>query len=68
MQATQREFDAGVAEVLSDIDNEAIAPPTDGAYTNEIVEAAWAMLADQGLDLFGPDFAPIEVILNEGGE
>jgi NitT/TauT family transport system substrate-binding protein len=44
------------------------APPTDGAFTNEIVEAAWAMLADQGLDLFGPDFAPIEVTLNEGGE
>mgnify|MGYP001814171642 CR=1 FL=1 len=44
------------------------APPTDGAYTNEIVEAAWAMLTDMGLDLFGPDFAPIEVTLNEGGE
>ena len=44
------------------------APPTDGAYTNDIVEAAWAMLADTGLDLFGPDFAPIEVTLNEGGE
>jgi NitT/TauT family transport system substrate-binding protein len=44
------------------------APPTDGAFTNEIVEAAWAMLADKGLDLFGPDFAPIEVTLNEGGE
>ncbi len=44
------------------------APPTDGAYTNEIVEAAWALLADQGLDLFGPDFAPIEVTLNEAGE
>jgi NitT/TauT family transport system substrate-binding protein len=44
------------------------APPTDGAYTNEIVEAAWALLADKGLDLFGPDFAPIDVTLNEGGE
>ncbi len=44
------------------------APPTDGAYTNEIVEAAWAMLSDAGIDLFGPDFAPIEVTLNEGGE
>ncbi len=44
------------------------APPTDGAFTNEIVEAAWAMLADKDLDLFGPDFAPIEVTLNEGGE
>jgi NitT/TauT family transport system substrate-binding protein len=43
------------------------APPTDGAYTNEIVEAAWALLADADLDLFGPDFAPIEVTLNEGG-
>jgi NitT/TauT family transport system substrate-binding protein len=44
------------------------APPTDGAYTNEIVEAAWALLADQGLDLSGDGFAPIEVTLNEGGE
>ncbi len=44
------------------------APPTDGAYTNDIVEAAWAMLADLDLDLFGQDFAPIEVTLNEGGE
>jgi hypothetical protein len=26
------------------------------------------MLADQDLDLFGEDFAPIEVTLNEGGE
>jgi NitT/TauT family transport system substrate-binding protein len=44
------------------------APPTDGAFTNEIVEAAWEMLADQDLDLFGADFTPIEVTLNEGGE
>ncbi|HSP28795.1 MAG TPA: ABC transporter substrate-binding protein [Ilumatobacteraceae bacterium] len=43
------------------------AEPTEGAFTNEIVEAAWAMLADAGLDLFGEDFAPIEVTLNEGG-
>ena len=44
------------------------APPTDGAFTNEIVEAAWAMLADMDLDLFGESFEPIEVTLNEGGE
>jgi NitT/TauT family transport system substrate-binding protein len=44
------------------------APPTDGAFTNEIVEAAWAMLADMDLDLFGEGFEPIEVTLNEGGE
>ena len=44
------------------------APPTDGAYTNEIVEAAWALLADTDLDLTGDGFAPIEVTLTEGGE
>ena len=44
------------------------APPTDGAFTNEIVEAAWAMLADMELDLSGESFEPVEVTLNEGGE
>ncbi len=44
------------------------APPTDGAYTNEIVEAAWALLTNQDLDLFGDGYEPIEVTLNEGGE
>ena len=44
------------------------APPTDGAFTNEIVEAAWAMLADMELDLSGDSFEPVEVTLNEGGE
>ena len=44
------------------------APPTDGAFTNEIVESAWAMLDGMGLDLFGDGFEPIEVTLNEGGE
>jgi NitT/TauT family transport system substrate-binding protein len=43
------------------------APPTDGAYTNEIVEAAWELLAAAGLDLTGEGYAPIEVTLNEGG-
>ena len=43
------------------------APPTDGAFTNEIVEAAWALLGDMDLDLFGPDYAPTEVTLNAGG-
>ena len=42
-------------------------PPTDGAYTNDIVEAAWALLESQGLDLFGEGFTPIDVTLNEGG-
>jgi NitT/TauT family transport system substrate-binding protein len=43
------------------------APPTEGAYTNEIVEEAWALLADAGLDLAGTGYAPIEVTLTEGG-
>ena len=43
------------------------AEPTEGAYTNEIVEAAWELLADAGLDLTGDGYAPIEVTLAEGG-
>ena len=43
------------------------APPTDGAYTNDIVNAANALLADSGLDLMGADYAPIDVTLNAGG-
>ncbi len=42
------------------------APPTDGAFTNEIVEEAWTHIQTGG-DPFGDDYAPIEVTLNEGG-
>ena len=42
------------------------AAPTDGAYTNDIVEEAWTHL-QTGADPFGADYAPIEVTLNEGG-
>jgi NitT/TauT family transport system substrate-binding protein len=42
--------------------------PSEGAFTNEIVEAAWALLADMDLDLFGEGFTPIEVELQPGGE
>ncbi len=41
------------------------APPTDGAFTNEIVEAAWALLGDA--DLKGESYTPTEVTLNPGG-
>jgi NitT/TauT family transport system substrate-binding protein len=59
-----------ISENTPNLDGDTVltAPPTDGAYTNEIVEAAWALLADQDLDLFGPDYTPIDVTLNEGGE
>ena len=43
-------------------------PPSDGAYTNEIVEAAWALLAGTDIDLFGDLFEPIDVELQPGGE
>ena len=43
------------------------APPTDGAYTNDIVTEALALLEADGVDTKGEGFAPIEVTLNEGG-
>ena len=43
------------------------AAPSDGAFTNEIVNEAWALVGDDA-DLFGNDFSPIEVTLNENGE
>jgi NitT/TauT family transport system substrate-binding protein len=43
-------------------------PPTEGAFTNDIVTEAWALLEGQGLDLTGEGFTPIEVTLNAGGE
>ena len=42
------------------------AQPTDGAYTNDIVTAALALVGS-GVDTTGADFAPIEVTLNAGG-
>ena len=43
------------------------APPTDGAFTNDIVEEAWTMLNSSMTDPFGEGFSPIDVTLNEGG-
>ncbi len=42
------------------------AAPTDGAFTNEIVEEAWSHIQTGG-DPFGAEFEPIEVTLLEGG-
>ena len=42
--------------------------PPENAYTNEWVEKALAELKDEGVDVNGDDFAPIEVTLNEGGK
>ena len=43
------------------------AAPTDGAYTNDIVTAAYAILDGLGVDYKGEAFAPMTVTLNEGG-
>jgi len=43
------------------------AAPTEGAYTNDIVTAAYAILDALGVDYKGESFAPATVTLNEGG-
>ena len=43
------------------------AAPTEGAYTNDIVTAAYAILDALGVDYKGEAFAPLTVTLNEGG-
>jgi len=43
------------------------AEPTDGAFTNEIVEEAWTHIGMADADTVGTSFASIEVTLNEGG-
>jgi NitT/TauT family transport system substrate-binding protein len=42
------------------------APPTEGAFTNDIIEEAHALLGDS-VDINGADFEPIEVTLEPGG-
>ncbi|WP_420450812.1 ABC transporter substrate-binding protein [Ilumatobacter sp.] len=42
-------------------------PPSEGAFTNDIVTEAVALVGD-GVDLEGDGYEPTEVTLNEGGE
>ena len=44
------------------------AEPDDGAWTNEYAEAALEQLEEEGADIEGEDFEPIEVELQEGGQ
>ncbi len=41
--------------------------PSDGAFTNDIVTEAWALVGDRA-DLFGEGYSPTEVTLNANGE
>jgi len=43
------------------------APPSEGAWTNDIVTEALANLEELGVDTTGEDYQPIEVTLEEGG-
>jgi NitT/TauT family transport system substrate-binding protein len=43
------------------------APPTDGAYTNDIVSLALTDLNDMGIETTGEGYTPITVTLEEGG-
>ena len=43
------------------------AEPTEGAWTNDIVELALADLEEMGIDINGEGYTPIEVTLEEGG-
>jgi NitT/TauT family transport system substrate-binding protein len=43
------------------------AAPDADAYTNEYVEKALAALTDEGVDVTGTDFSPIDVTLEAGG-
>jgi len=43
------------------------AEPSKDSYTNEYVEKALAALKDEGVDVTGADFAPIDVTLEAGG-
>ena len=56
-----------IAQGTPNLENKTVLtkPPTEGAYTNDIVEAALKMLGDA--DTKGADFEPMTVTLNPGG-
>ena len=63
---------AQTVEIAKSTENETGATiitddPPETAYSNEYVEQALAELQEEGEDVIGEDFTPIEVTLNEGG-
>jgi NitT/TauT family transport system substrate-binding protein len=44
------------------------AEPTEGAYRTDLAEAAVAALTEQGVDVEGLTYEPIEVEVTPGGE
>lgn len=64
-------FDATVEAALSAVNESGAslitAEPADGVWTNEYIERALAELEEEGVDVRGDAFEPIEVELMEGG-
>lgn len=66
--AWQQTVDIAMSTTNQDGATVLTAEPDDGAWTNEYVEQALAQLEEEGVDITGADFAPIEVELQEGGQ
>lgn len=66
-EAWDRTVGIALATPNADGDQIITADPGPDAYTNEIVEAALAELKDEGFDVTGDSFTPIDVTLEEGG-
>lgn len=64
-------FDDTVAAALSAVNESGASliteEPGEGVWTNEYIEQALAELDEEGVDVFGESFEPIEVELMEGG-
>ena len=64
-------FDDTVAAALSAVNESGASliteEPGEGVWTNEYIERALAELDEEGVDVFGEGFEPIEVELMEGG-
>jgi NitT/TauT family transport system substrate-binding protein len=63
---------ANTVEIAKNTKNETGATiisndPPDTAYSNEYVQKALDELTDEGVDVKGADYEPVEVTLNEGG-
>ena len=60
---------AGLAQETKNLEGKTVLTkaPDAGAYTNDIVTAALALLEADGVDTKGEGFAPVDVTLNEGG-
>ena len=65
--AWQKTVDGALAAVNETGAHLITEEPPASAWTNDYIQQALDALADEGLDLTGEDFTPIEVTLEEGG-